>query len=194
MRAKRTLTEQARRAQITAAAIEVIARDGVAQASFKLIAQEAGLSSTGMISYHFAGKQELIEEVGREILTRFGEFVQARTEGIEEPLAVLRGFIEANVEFLRAHRSHASTLVRIRGDLDPVELARSDQAALAELLREGQRTGVLRDFDPQYVAAFILSIRDGLIRQLDLDPDFDLDAAAREFTALVDLAIRKAQS
>jgi AcrR family transcriptional regulator len=192
MRAKRTLTEQARRAQITAAAIEVIARDGVAQASFKVIAQEAGLSSTGMISYHFAGKQELIEEVGCEILTRFSEFVLARTEGVEEPTAVLRGFIDANVGFLRTHPSHASTLVRIKNELAPVELTRSDQAGLAEVLREGQRTGVLRDFDPQLVAMFILSIRDGLIRQLDLDPGLDLDAAAREFTTLVDLATRKA--
>ena len=192
MRAKRTLTEQARRAQITTAAIEVIARDGIAQASFKVIAQEAGLSSTGMISYHFTGKQELIEEVGREILSRFSEFVLARTEGVEEPVAVLHGFIAANVEFLRTHRSHATALVRIKNELAPVELARSDQAGLTGVLREGQHAGVLRDFDPHLVAVFILSIRDGLIRQLDLDPDLDLDAAAREFTALVDLATRKA--
>jgi AcrR family transcriptional regulator len=190
MRANKTLTEQARRAQITAAAIEVIARDGVAQASFKVIAREAGLSSTGLISYHFAGKQELIEEVGREILARFAEFVLARTAGVEEPQAVLRAFIEANMEFLRTHRSHASTLVRIKNDLGPVELARSDQAGLAEVLREGQRTGVLREFDPQYVAVFIVSIRDGLIRQLDLDPELDLDAATREFVTLVDLATK----
>jgi uncharacterized protein YdgA (DUF945 family) len=134
----------------------------------------------------------LIDEVGREILTRFGEFVLARTDGVEEPTAVLRGFIEANVEFLRLHRSHASTLLRIKNDLAAAELARSDQAALAEVLRQGQTSGVLRDFDPQLVAVFILSIRDGLIRQLDLDPDLDLDAATREFTTLVEVATRKA--
>jgi AcrR family transcriptional regulator len=192
MRAKRTVTEQARRAQIVTAAIEVIARDGVAQASFKEIAREAGLSSTGLISYHFAGKQELIEEVGREILARFGEFVLTRTAGIEEPPAVLRSFVKANVEFLRTHRSHASTLVRIKNDLALADLTRSDQAALGAVLAEGQRTGVLRDFDPQLVAVFILSIRDGLIRQLDLDAGLDLDAAAHEFATLVDLTIRKA--
>ena len=38
---------------------------------------------------------------------------------------------------------------------------------------------------------FILSIRDGLIRQLALDPDLDLDAAVREFATLVDLTTRK---
>ncbi|MGC4938992.1 TetR family transcriptional regulator [Kribbella sp. DT2] len=188
----RSLTEQARRAQIVAAAIEVIARDGASHASFKVIAQEAGLSSTGLISYHFASKQELVEEVGQEILTVFGEFVLARTEGIEEPAAVLRGFVEANVEFLRTHRRHASTLVRIKQELAPAALARSDQAQLAEVLRQGQQSGVMRDFDPHLVAVYVLSIRDGLIRQLDLEPDLDLTAAAEEFRTLVDLATRKA--
>ncbi|WBQ06953.1 TetR/AcrR family transcriptional regulator [Kribbella sp. CA-293567] len=191
MRANKTPTEQVRRAQIVAAAIEVIARDGVAQASFKVIAEQAGLSSTGLISYHFAGKQDLIDEVGREILARFTEFVLDRTDGVEEPTAVLRGFIAANVDFLRTHRNHASTLVRIKNDLATVDLARSDQAALAAVLRQGQNSGVLRAFDPHLMAVFVLSIRDGLIRQLDLDPELDLDAATREFTTLVDLATRR---
>jgi AcrR family transcriptional regulator len=191
VQAKRTVTEQARRSQIVAAAIEVIAGRGSAQASFKAIADEAGLSSTGLISYHFANRQELIEEVGRQILDTFGEFVLERTRGVEEPAAVLHAFVEANVAFLRTHRSHASALVRIKQDVAPAELARSDQDQLAGVLRRGQTGGVLREFDPHLVAVFILSIRDGLIRQLELEPGLDLDAAGREFAALVDLATRR---
>lgn len=192
MQAKRTLTEQARRSQIVAAAIEVIAASGSTQASFKAIAEEAGLSSTGLISYHFANRQELIEEVGRQILSTFGEFVLERTQGVEEPAEVLHAFVEANIAFLRNHRSHAAALVRIKQDVAPAELARSDQEQLAAVLRLGQTGGVLREFDPHLVAVFILSIRDGIIRQLDLEPDLDLDAAGREFAALVDRATRKA--
>lgn len=192
MRAKRTLTEQARRGQIVTAAIEVIAASGSAQASFKAIAEQAGLSSTGLISYHFANRQELIEEVGRQILETFGDFVLERTQGVEEPAEVLQSFVAANIAFLRTHRSHAAALVRIKQDVAPVELARSDQDRLADVLRLGQTSGVLREFDPHLVAVFILSIRDGIIRQLDLEPDLDLDAAGREFAALVDLATRKA--
>jgi len=192
VQAKRTLTEQARRSQIVAAAIEVIAASGSTQASFKAIAEEAGLSSTGLISYHFANRQELIEEVGRQILSTFGEFVLERTQGVEEPAEVLHAFVEANIAFLRNHRSHAAALVRIKQDVAPAELARSDQEQLAAVLRLGQTGGVLREFDPHLVAVFILSIRDGIIRQLDLEPDLDLDAAGREFAALVDRATRKA--
>ncbi len=75
---------------------------------------------------------------------------------------------------------------------DTAELARSDQAQLADVLRRGQASGVLRTFDPQLMAVFVLSIRDGIIRQLELDPELDLDAAAREFAALVEHATRKA--
>ncbi|WP_433161327.1 TetR family transcriptional regulator [Kribbella sp. CA-247076] len=192
MRAKRTLTEQARRSQIVAAAIEVIAAHGSAQASFKAIAEQAGLSSTGLISYHFANRQELIAEVGRHILETFGAFVLDRTQGVEEPVAVLQALAEANVAFLRTHRAHAAALLRIKQDAAIAELARSDQDRLADVLRLGQQTGVLREFDPHLVAVYILSIRDGIIRQLDLEPDLDLDAAAREFATLVDRATRKA--
>jgi AcrR family transcriptional regulator len=185
------MTEQARRGQIVTAAIEVIAASGSAQASFKAIAEQAGLSSTGLISYHFANRQELIEEVGRQILATFGEFVLERTRGVEAPAEVLHAFVEANVAFLRSHRSHAAALVRIKQDVAPAELARSDQDRLADVLRRGQESGVLREFDPHLVAVFILSIRDGIVRQLDLEPGLDLDAAGREFAALVDLATRK---
>ena len=53
----------ARREQIVAAAIEVIAAAGFAQASFARIAEHAGLSSTRLISYHFAGKADLMATV-----------------------------------------------------------------------------------------------------------------------------------
>lgn len=187
-----TVTEAARREQVVNAAIAVIAASGVKQASFKAIAEQAGLSSTGLISYHFAGKQELLAEVGRTILARFTEFVLERTDGVEAPVEVLHGFIAANVAFLRTHPDHARTLVRIRQEPAPGQLARSDQEQLAEVLRTGQRAGAFRDFDPRLMAVFVLSVRDGLIRQLDLDPDLDLATAGREFSTLVDLATRKA--
>lgn len=183
------MTEEARRAQIVAAAIEVIG-DG-AQASFKVIAERAGLSSTGLISYHFANRQDLIAEVGRQILETFGAFVLERTEGVEGPAEVLHTFVEANIAFLRTHRSHAAALVRIKQDVASAELARSDQSQLADVLRRGQASGAFREFDAHLVAVFVLSVRDGIIRQLELEPGIDLDAAAREFARLVDLTTRK---
>ena len=71
----RTFTERARRAQIVDAAIETIAELGYARASFAQIARRAALSSTGLISYHFAGKDELIAEVIASIYSTIGAFM-----------------------------------------------------------------------------------------------------------------------
>jgi hypothetical protein len=115
-----------------------------------------------------------------------------RTAGVEEPADVLQSFVEANIAFLGSHRSHAAALVRLKQDVARAELARSDQAQLADVLRRGQASGVPREFDPHLVAVFILSVRDGIIRQLELEPGLDLDAAGREFAVLVDRVTRKA--
>ena len=82
----RTLTEQARRAQIVSAAIGTIADLGYRNATFAQIARRAGLSSTGLISYHFAGKEELISEVVRTVLADIGAFMPHPDAG--EPLVM----------------------------------------------------------------------------------------------------------
>jgi AcrR family transcriptional regulator len=60
---ERTFIETARRAQIVDTAIDLLAEHGYPDTSCAKIAKRAGLSSTGMISYYFAGKDDLIREV-----------------------------------------------------------------------------------------------------------------------------------
>ncbi len=47
---------------------EVIAELGYPKASYARIAERAGLSSTGLISYHFADKSDLIGEVAASVI------------------------------------------------------------------------------------------------------------------------------
>src|SRR5882757_3980884 len=96
MRAK-TFTESARRTQIVTAAIEVIAEVGYAKATFSRIAKHAGLSSTGMISYHFEGKDDLLAACVTEIEQSTGAFMQPRIDAADGHVARLRAYVEANV-------------------------------------------------------------------------------------------------
>ena len=64
---ERTFIENARRQQIVAAAIDTIAEVGFAQASLARIAERIGISK-GVISYHFAGKDDLVRQVAIEIV------------------------------------------------------------------------------------------------------------------------------
>jgi len=69
-----SVTGIARRSQIVAAMIDVIAELGFGQASFARIAERAGVSSTRLISYHFAGKDELITAVAEDVIASIGDY------------------------------------------------------------------------------------------------------------------------
>ena len=59
--------DDGRRAQLIAAATRVVAREGVAAATTRRIAQEAGVPH-GLVHYWFSGKDELLEEVVQGML------------------------------------------------------------------------------------------------------------------------------
>ncbi len=173
------------------AAIDTIADIGYAGASFSAIARGAGLSSTGIISYHFASKQHLMAEVMTTILAEFTAFVSARA-GDGGPAARLDAFLTANCEFIRDHRNHLVTMLRLQTAAPDTEArdrqANADRAKLAELLADGQRAGEFRDFDPDLMAGFILSLRNGVILRAAADPGFDLTACTAELLTTLRLA------
>ncbi|SCL37943.1 regulatory protein, tetR family [Micromonospora pallida] len=107
------MTEQARRTQIIAATIETIAELGYRRASFAEIARRAGLSSTGMISYHFAGKAELMTEVLTEIHGGVGAYLTERVAAQPDPPRMLRAYIEGMVEYLDRNRAPMRALLEI---------------------------------------------------------------------------------
>ena len=182
------MTEQARRAQIVGAAIRTVAELDFARASFKQIAVRAGLSSTGLISYHFAGRQELVDEVFREALAVFGGFVLERVDVGWTAAEELRAFLLANVEFLRLHPDHLVALVRLREHVTAGDGANPDHLALAALLREGQRRGEFRAFDVDVMALFVLALRDGIVAKVG---EVDLDVCGNELVEVVERAVRE---
>ncbi|MFC0067312.1 TetR/AcrR family transcriptional regulator [Umezawaea endophytica] len=183
-----TVTEQARRAQIVGAAIRTVAELDYASTSFKRIAERAGLSSTGLISYHFAGKQELVDEVFREVLAVFGRFVLERMNLGGSAAGELRAFLLANVEFMRLHPDHLPALVRLREHVTVGDGADSDHVALAALLREGQRLGEFREFDVDVMALFIMALRNGIVVRAAV---VDLEVCGAELVEVVERATKE---
>ncbi len=192
----RTLASTARRAQIVAATVEVIAEEGFAQASFARIAEEAGLSSTRLISYHFASKDELIEAVVRDVLDAMSGFVGARidaaesTDGTGNATAILRASIEGNIGFIASHRGQMQALLQIvlrSGGLPSGAAEGPGGTPLEGLLRHGQSTGEFREFDVHAVAGAIQRAIEGLPFMLTWQPDLDCDRFATE---LVELYLR----
>jgi TetR/AcrR family transcriptional regulator, fatty acid metabolism regulator protein len=198
-----TFTETAMRRQLVAAAIETIAEVGYAHASFAQIARRAGLSSTGLISYHFASKEELIEQVVDAVVAAGQAFMIPRIEAVVGARAKLRAYLESNLEFMASHRAHIVAVAQIFSALPPEREGQPAPyaawhergiAQLQDMLREGQRGGEFRRFSTRVMAVTIRAAIDAVGYRLAADPDLELGASARELVALFDRATRSATS
>jgi AcrR family transcriptional regulator len=190
---RRTFTEAARRAQIVAAAIETLAEVGYARASFAQIARRAGLSSTGLISYHFAAKSELIGEVIQHVVGEMGQFMAGQLGGVSRPRDALRAYIEGNCRFIAEHPAQMKALLEIfvSGGFDyGPDDERQVVSPLEGILRAGQEAGEFRPFDVPVMATLIQRSVDGLPFLLEVRPDQDIAAYAREVVTAFDLATR----
>src|SRR5262245_18414631 len=191
----RTVTEEARRSQIVDAAIEVIAEWGYPNATFAEIAKRAGLSSTGLISYHFAAKEDLIAQVAWTVMQRISGYMTEVVGAERTPSARLRAYVVGTVTFVADHRNDMKALLEIvlNGALkyDATD-AQEALSPLEQILTDGQRQGEFRDFDVRIVASAVQRSLEGVQMLLEAHPDLDPKAYAGELVTVFDLATRAA--
>ena len=196
---RRSFIEEARRRQIVEAAIDVIAESGYARASLERIALRADISR-GLISYHFAGRDELIAAVVARIFAEGAEYIRPRVEAASTPGEMLHAHLQSSLEYMRDHRAQLIAMVEIaagggRGELRPgLDAIARGVNALEDILRSGQRTGEFRQFDPRVMAIAIRNVIDGVPRHMAADPDLDMDACTREIVTMFSLATAKEES
>jgi AcrR family transcriptional regulator len=186
-RANPSVTEQARRSQIIAAAIDTIVELGYPKASFAQIAKRAGLSSTGLISYHFSTKKALDGAVVADIFGRLHHHMTAAVTGQSTPQTALVAYIEGLIGFMKADPTALQAMMSIVLNGGMTYDGESEQEAtsgISDILRWGQAEGVFRNFDITVMATTIQRSLDGIPLAQAANPDLDLDAYARE---LVDL-------
>ncbi|WAS91753.1 TetR/AcrR family transcriptional regulator [Nannocystis punicea] len=196
--APRSFVEEARRAQIVQCTIEIIASLGYAQASLASIAERAGISK-GVISYHFAGKDELIAQVYTSVMTKVAGKVLATVEAQPRAAGKLRAYIEGSIAFIADHGQEAVALLEIWNGLrthtgQQVLDARTYEPGLEFLqaiFRQGQADGEFRRFTPRAMAVAVRSVIDGvLIQRATYGAAVDLAEASREAVALFEAATR----
>ncbi|HEY3750339.1 MAG TPA: TetR family transcriptional regulator [Pseudonocardiaceae bacterium] len=187
--AEHSFTATARRAQIVAAAIETIAELGYHKASFARIAERAGLSSTRLISYHFAGKDDLIEQATVSVFVEIERFLTDRMAAESTPTGTLRAYICANIEFIAEHPTEMDALASIllHGQAATSHDETRSLDALRGILLAGQESGEFRDFD---TAVMALAIRRSIESYPYLAAHLDAAGYAREVATLFDQATR----
>ncbi|TWS24078.1 TetR/AcrR family transcriptional regulator [Tsukamurella sputi] len=189
---QRSFIEEARRGQIIAAAVEVLAESGFGGASLARIAERAGISK-GVISYHFDGKDELMREVVISLYQNGAAMMTPRIEAATNAIGRIAAYIESNIEFLGANRQHITAMIEVvyglrDADDRPVFSAEDGDNAsvlpLAELLRAGQESGDFGDFDAWIMAQQIRDSIDGAATRAARDPGLDLAPYAEQMLAL----------
>ncbi|WP_167475758.1 TetR/AcrR family transcriptional regulator [Nocardia arthritidis] len=195
---RKSFIEAARRKQIIAAAVEVISEVGYGNASLARIAERAGISK-GVISYHFAGKDELMTELVVQLFVAGAEYMVPLIEAETGARNRLRVYLESNLRYIDENRKHIGAMVAValnfrKPDGTPVFDGSNEEQdviePLAELLREGQRSGEFGEFDPKLMARSIRDSIDGAGSRAVRDPDFDMPGYSAHLCRVYGLATR----
>jgi TetR/AcrR family transcriptional regulator, fatty acid metabolism regulator protein len=168
-------------------AIDVIAEEGFGRASLSRIAERAGVAKS-VVLYHFANKDELVEQVMHAVSMASAAELPARLAAATGALDGLRSILEMISEFVATHRNHAlaglEAANRMRSLPGRAKLAASPDPSGVDAIRqglvEGQRTGELGDFDPYVMAVMFRQAIEAVVLEAALRPEPDLTAFTAE--------------
>ncbi|MGY4989306.1 TetR/AcrR family transcriptional regulator [Streptomyces nigrescens] len=182
-----TFTERARREQLIDATVDVISTRGYPATSLSAIAERAGLSKAAVL-YHFSSKDKLTRAALEQVMEQFSAYVTERLARAAGPRDAIVAYVRAMIGYQQANRRQVRVITEMLLDDEGGTRLKTPGShdthgrwqGLADLLTEGQKAGVLREFDPQTVALAIGGAIDGVIAHWLAHPELDLDAAAAE--------------
>lgn len=187
-------TEERRR-EIVDATIQVLAERGFAATSFARICKDAGLSSTRMISYHFADKAALMRAVVDQVVQEAAAVMVPAMEAAVTWRGKLAAYIGSNLRYLAENRSGARAVIEVIVNGPRAENGvREDTSALllSVLLSQGQHAAEFTAFDTLVVARSIRAAIDAFATAMPRSPTAT-DAAIAEIVDLFDRATRQGE-
>ncbi|AHK29108.1 TetR family transcriptional regulator [Rhodococcus opacus PD630] len=162
-----------KRAELLRAATSVIAEQGFARASLRKVAERAGYT-TGAVTYYFANKSDLVHALAESRFDRYDTLLDAVA-----PEADIRGLLQQWLEMSVGEPEFSQVMSQLLANTQfdaklRETIARryaSYRARFADVVREGQRRGTIRDD----VSAVILvdqigAMGDGLAIIAPLEP------------------------
>jgi len=196
--ASSTFTQRKRRDQLVGYMIEAVADLGFARASIGEVARRAGVSK-GVVTYHFAAKDDLIRAVIADVIASMEEYLTPRLLAADParfPERFIAAYISAWAGFYQSHTAQVLALARIfigfrdeSGSPSPAfEVRAGEVAAIEAVLRAGQDMGRFGSFDPHVMASVLKIAVDDLLTQFVSDPGLDIEAYAAQLITLFERA------
>jgi TetR/AcrR family transcriptional regulator, fatty acid metabolism regulator protein len=201
-----TFTEQARREQIVAAAVEVIATSGYGQASVAKIADHIGIAKS-VVLYHFKTKSDIIEAAVTTVFAQAALVIAPAVTAEPTAAGKLSAYIRANAAFIAGNRTAAIAMLEIVTSYRSDDGLRLDQAAansvqaspptgdLALLdpyatFTQGVRSGEFRPLSAVFMKNALRAALDGAVWEIARDPDYDVVGYGEELVTMFELATK----
>lgn len=162
---KQSFIAEARREQIIEAAIQTLDEIGYVKTSLSQIAKRAGIS-TGLISYHFSDKNDLMNHLLMNLLESSTNYILEKVRKEDTPKKKLNTFIMASLAYQGIYHARNIALIEIifnartPDNIPYYKLADSDDKdplmdELYQILRDGQEKGEFRAFHVDVMANMI---------------------------------------
>jgi len=189
---------EARREQIIKATIETLDEIGYVNISLAKIAKKAKIS-TGLISYHFKDKEDVLHNTLIYLLKKQFDYIQDKVSKKETAYDRLIAFIEASLAYQLTHRVNNIALIEIifngrtEDNIPYYKLSDDEEdplyVYLQEIIRYGQETKEFSDFHVKNVSIMI----QGAIAEsmLMTGEKFDIEAYKNDLVYMVTKLVRK---
>jgi AcrR family transcriptional regulator len=191
-----TFTQSARRAQIVAAAIDVIAEIGWSRTSIRKIADRVGVAMSAVL-YHFGSKDNLVEAIIEEMYRTALSVVVPAVEAESTATGKLAAYIRGSIAYFDTHRSQLAALAQLGAGYQPSDGRRFDELGMTPELREeltaldpttiltaGQRDHEFGDFRTPSMALAVRGAVNAVVEKILRDPDFDARAYGEDLVAI----------
>lgn len=158
---------EARREQIILACIDTLEEIGYNSLSLTKVAKKARIS-TGLISYHFNDKLDLMNHTLQFLLAKQLDFINGKVVLVHSATEQLEAFIEAHLAYQETHYKNIIALIEIVFNAQNEEgvpyyrMADENEedalrTLLLDILKEGQQKNEFtQSFQTEILASFIL--------------------------------------
>lgn len=173
----------------------MLAEVGYAAASVARIAERAGVSK-GVITYHYASKDEILRRVALRLFDECAAHISARTSDAETPADRLWAGVSAELEFFSSRRVEFRAMAEVLANHRDASFIRAfddvsteETEALADLLAQGQALGQFRAFDVTEVAHLIGAAKNGVLGRWSADETLNLASASATLLDFIESAV-----
>jgi AcrR family transcriptional regulator len=189
-------TSTARRTEIIAAAIRVIARDGIRACTVSALEQATGFAR-GHFTYHFNSKEEIIALAFATVASDWATCQIETAAGATVARARLESQIRAAVRWGQERPEYFRCLMNFRVEMmrDPSAFPRAPVIraqfleAAATTIRQGMAEKDFRaDLDPSWEARMLFAVVDGFLMHAAMDVAFcpPVELADRTWRVIAD--------